>query len=426
MTKFVMLVLALRIVLSVAKYSWTLLLRIAHQPWTKVKQDFSLEPTVSILLPCYNEGPDVYESIQTILQCDYPLDKFEVIASDDCSKDDSFQWIQKAADDFPGRVIARRNPHNMGKSRTLIGASHVSKSEVIIVIDSDCIFAKDTIRQSVSCFTDPKMGIVGGSVGVRNPNSNALTQVQTFVYYLAFDLWKTMENWTRSVTCVGGYLLAIRRELFEQIEPKILSRNWFGVEVVEGEDRYITHHALLLGYSTYINTDAHCWTKAPEHYPQFFKQQYRWRKSGIRDLFLTYKLLWKHVGTVHPNGIYYYTLSPLTLLTFTVALFTAPLFNPLFFLNPMTLVATMATGAILHWIIGRTRPDQKVNNPLSFALFGFWWVINSFYLTVLCLLTFDYSDWGSRTKKTETPARKVSATPALDEGLFGIATVTGD
>lgn len=85
-----MLVLALRIVLSVAKYSWTLLLRIAHHPWTKVQQDFSLEPTVSILLPCYNEGPDVYESIKTIPQCDYPANKFEVIASDDCSKDDSF------------------------------------------------------------------------------------------------------------------------------------------------------------------------------------------------------------------------------------------------------------------------------------------------------------------------------------------------
>jgi cellulose synthase/poly-beta-1,6-N-acetylglucosamine synthase-like glycosyltransferase len=175
-TKFVMLVLASRIVLSIAKYSWTLLLRLAHHSWKKVKQDFSLEAMVSILLPCYSEGPEVYECIQTILECDYPIETFEVIASDDCSKDDSFQWIQKAAADFPGRVIARRNRHNMGKSRTLIGASHLSKSDVIIVIDSDCIFAKDTIRQLVSCFADPKMGIVGGSVGIRNPNSNALTR----------------------------------------------------------------------------------------------------------------------------------------------------------------------------------------------------------------------------------------------------------
>jgi cellulose synthase/poly-beta-1,6-N-acetylglucosamine synthase-like glycosyltransferase len=399
MFKFIMFVLALRITLSVAKYAWAILLRIAHPQWAKVKQDFTLEPTVSILLPCYNEGPDVYECIRTILACDYPQDKFEVIATDDCSKDDSFQWVQKAAEDFPGRVVARQNQHNLGKSRTLIGASKVSQSDIIIIIDSDCIFAKDTLRQLVSCFGSPKMGIVGGKVGVRNPNVNLLTQVQTFVYFLAFDLWKTTENWTRSVTCVGGYLLAIRRPLFEQIEPKVLARNWFGVEVVEGEDRYITHHALLLGYDTYVNVDAKCWTKAPEKYPQFFIQQYRWRKSGVRDLFMTYKLLPRHVGRVHPNGIYMSTVAPLTLLTMTITLFFAPLYHPLFWLTPITPLITLATGAIVHWIISNNCPEQKVKNPLAFGLFGFWWVINSFYLTVLCLLTFDFSDWGSRAKK---------------------------
>jgi len=396
---FLTFVLALRLFLSLARYAWSVCIRIGHPKLASVKQDFSLEPTVSILLPCFNEGPDVYNSIRTILECDYPVDKFEVIATDDRSRDDSWEWIQKAAADFPGRVVARRNPKNMGKSRTLIGASHVSTSDIILVIDSDCIFAKDTIRELVSCFSDPKMGIVGGKVGVRNPNSNSLTQVQTYVYFLAFDLWKTYENWTKSVTCVGGYLLAIRRHLFEQIEPKILTRNWFGVEVVEGEDRYITHHALLLGYDTYVNTNARCWTNAPEKYPQFFKQQYRWRKSGVRDLFMTYKLLWSHLGTVHPNGVYCSTIAPLTLLTFTLGIFIAPLFNPLFFLHPLTLIISLAIGAVLHLIVSKHFPDQKINNPLAFAFFGFWWIINSFYLTVLSLLTFDFSDWGSRTKK---------------------------
>jgi cellulose synthase/poly-beta-1,6-N-acetylglucosamine synthase-like glycosyltransferase len=426
MENFLLFVLSLRIVLSVARCSWSILLRIAHPKWTMVKQDFSMDPTVSILLPCYNEGADVYQCIQTILDCDYPEDKFEVIATDDCSKDDSFQWIQKAEEDFPGRVRARQNPHNMGKSRTLIGASHVSTSDIIVVIDSDCIFAKDTIRQLVSCFTSPKMGVVGGTVGVRNPNVNVLTQVQTFVYFLAFDLWKTSENWTKSVTCVGGYLFAIRRHLFEEIEPKILARNWLGTEVVEGEDRFITHHALLLGYDTYVNVNARCWTKAPEKYPQFFKQQYRWRKSGVRDLFMAYKLLPKHIGTVHPNGIYMFTVAPLTLMLFTIGIFVAPFYNPLFFLSPIGPALAMTAGAILHWIIAKHCPEQKVKNPLSFALFGFWWIINSFYLTVLCLLTLDFSDWGSRAKKLEPDPQTVMAEEGIPEFVFVTITAAGN
>jgi hyaluronan synthase len=431
-TNFIIFVLALRVCLTIAKYSWSIILRILHPNWTQVKQDFTLEPTVSILLPCFNEGAsDVYEAIKTILACDYPQEKFEVIATDDCSADDSFAGIQQAARDFPGRVQARRNPQNIGKSRTLIGASKLSTSDIIIVIDSDCIFAKDTIRQLVSCFSDPKMGVVGGTVGVRNPNINALTQVQTFVYYLAFDLWKTQENWTKSVTCVGGYLLAIRRNLFETIEPKILSRNWFGVEVAEGEDRYITHHALLLGYHTYVNVAAKCWTKAPTRYPQFYKQQYRWRKSGVRDLFLSYKLLWNHIGIVHPNGIYESTVAPLTLLVFTIGILTAPLFIPLFWLNPLTLMVTMAAGAVLHFVIARNCPDQKIKNPMTFTLFAFWWVINSFYLTVLCLLTLDFSDWGSRIEKTKKQKtirqrKPVSISPRLIPALFRRPDVVSD
>jgi hypothetical protein len=57
MLNFIICVLALRIVLSVGKYTWTLLLRIAHPEWAKVKQDYTLEPTVNILLPCLAVGP---------------------------------------------------------------------------------------------------------------------------------------------------------------------------------------------------------------------------------------------------------------------------------------------------------------------------------------------------------------------------------
>jgi cellulose synthase/poly-beta-1,6-N-acetylglucosamine synthase-like glycosyltransferase len=205
----------------------------------------------------------------------------------------------------------------------------------------------------------------------------------------------------------------------------VLARNWFGIEVSEGEDRFITHHVLLRGYRTFINTKARCWTKAPEKYPQFFKQQYRWRKSGVRDFFLTYKLLWRHFGKVHPNGIYCSTIVPLTLLACTAGLFVAPCFNPLFFLHPLALAITVASGAVIHMVVSRHHPEQKVRNPLAFGLFSFWWIVNTFYLTVLCLLTLDFSDWGSRarTQPQPQPAPVVAKTPLV---LGRAAIASGD
>src|ERR1700682_3983896 len=85
-------------------------------PSVRVKKDYTYQPTVSILLPCYNEGQVVYETIQSISKSDYPNDKFEVIAQDDGSVDDSYEWMLKAQRDFTNiRVRVNRNANNMGK-----------------------------------------------------------------------------------------------------------------------------------------------------------------------------------------------------------------------------------------------------------------------------------------------------------------------
>jgi len=39
-------------------------------------------------------------------------------------------------------------------------------------IDSDCIFDPDAIRELTACFAEPRIGSVGGRVGVRNPNDS--------------------------------------------------------------------------------------------------------------------------------------------------------------------------------------------------------------------------------------------------------------
>lgn len=100
------------------------------------------------------------------------------------------------------------------------------------------------------------MGAVGGRVGVRNVNASTATMVQTFYYYLAFQLIKWPEGMTRSVGCISGCIFAIRRELLLKLEPRIRNRNWFGIQVNDGEDRFLTHQVLLAGYGTYINTGA--------------------------------------------------------------------------------------------------------------------------------------------------------------------------
>ena len=370
-----------------------------------IKKDYSYKPTVSVLLPCYNEGQTVYETIESISKSNYPNDSLEVIAQDDCSVDDSYEWMLKAQQDFTNiRIRVGRNRVNSGKAKTVCHALHYSTAEVVISIDSDCIFHPDCIQELVSCFSEPKVGAVGGRVGVRNVNESTATMVQTFYYYLAFQLIKLPESMTRSVACISGCMFAIRRELLLKLEPRIRNRNWFGIQVNDGEDRFLTHQVLLEGYGTYINTDAQCWTKVPVTLSQLIKQQIRWRRSGTRDFFLTLKTLPRHIWKLHPNTIYTLVVPPLASLLAVFAVFTAALLNAGFWLGPFMFLLYGAGAAVFDAVISIHNPEQRVSNPLRLATYAVW-RLGSLLITVFALCTFDSSDWGTRAKKVTQAVR---------------------
>lgn len=382
-------------------------------PNAGVKKDYNYQPTVSVLLPCYNEGQTVYETIESISKSDYPNDRLEVIAQDDCSVDDSHQWMLRAQRDFTNiKIRVGRNSVNSGKARTVCNALQHSNAEVVISIDSDCIFHADCVQELVACFAEPKMGAVGGRVGVRNVNNSTATMVQTFYYYIAFQLIKLPESLTRSVGCISGCMFAIRRELLLKLEHRIRNRNWFGIQVNDGEDRFLTHQVLLEGYGTYINNDAQCWTNVPVTLSQLIKQQIRWRRSGTRDFFLTLKSLPNHVWKLHPNTVYTLVVPPLASLLSVGTVFMAPFTDAGFWLAPFMLLLYAAGGAIFDLVIRRNNPEQRVSNPLRLATYAVW-RLGSILITVFALCTFDSSDWGTRAKKPPQPESEPKLEPQV-------------
>lgn len=56
-------------------------------------------------MPCINEGKTVYQTIESISLSNYPDDSFEVIAQDDRSVDDSYEWMLKTQSDPPEKVV---------------------------------------------------------------------------------------------------------------------------------------------------------------------------------------------------------------------------------------------------------------------------------------------------------------------------------
>lgn len=379
------------------------------------KKDYTNYKDVAVLLPCFNEGPHAYETIKSICESDYPKKYLQIIAVDDCSTDDSWIWIQRAVADFGKecRLTAFRQPENAGKQNALLrGANIATDAEILICIDSDCIFDKRAVSEIIASFTHDRVGGVGGQVRVSNVNENFLTQAQALHYFYSFDVMKMFENYLRNVICISGCLFAIRRKAFFEMEPQLRDCNFLGVKFTVAEDKLMTHMLMLNGYETFINLDAYCWTEVPSTFAKFFNQQWRWRRAGIFDYILTFKTMGRHIRSMSLFSIINLVLPQTVDIVVIFSLFYAIAQN--LFLQWVFLFQMMALAVLTPFIfamvirIRRVAPDQAPNTPVFvlMPLIAAWSLINVSLGTLLALFTMDSSSWGTRGSvgpKKDTP-----------------------
>jgi len=304
-------------------------------------------------------------------------------------------------------VRVHRNAENLGKNRTVLKALKLSQAEMVISIDSDTVFAPNTVKELMACFADHKMGAVGGVVGIRNPNDNAITKFQTVQYFLAYHMGKIPENFTKTVGCISGCLFAIRRNVYLEIEPKMAARHFFGIPTSQGEDRRATHEVALHGYHTYVNLDAQCWTLVPNTLTTYLRQQLRWRQSSLHDFFYTIRTLPLHVRMPF-NVLYVFFLLPLTTYLALFRIASGLIENPLWWMDPRPLFVYMLMSILVCFAIKKRNPEQAIENPLVLAMFGAFWIVSSVFITILASWTLDSSEWGTRVGTLE-PAREDDA-----------------
>jgi N-acetylglucosaminyltransferase len=349
------------------------------------------EPTITIVIPMFNEGRGIYDTIRSLLDQEYPVEKLKIIVVDDCSRDDSLAWAAKAAEENPGRVMAIRNPYNMGKRRGINHAVRRATSEIIVSVDSDVIVDRHAVRMLVRRFTDPTIVAVGGRVNISNPHENWLTRMQTIKYYFGYEFLKGLERAFTSVMCLSGCLTAYRRSVLIELEPILENRNVLGVPIKYGEDRFLTRQIVKAGYRTTVTLDAICWTVAPNTLTKYFAQQLRWRRSNLVD----YLGGLSHAWRLHPMvALHYFSMFAL-LIAYPVVVVHNFLIGAFFPLAELHLAVLAVLGFTYFLDTRDLHPSQRVH-PLWFLGLGVLMPVTYLLYTPLALFTLDSSSWETR------------------------------
>jgi len=107
--------------------------------------NLSNAPMLTVIVPAYNEGPMVGQTIDSIAQADYPRDRLEIFVVDDGSHDDTWEHIDAAARRHPDLVTPIRFPENRGKRAALEAGLVRARGEFAVTIDSDSVIEPQTL-----------------------------------------------------------------------------------------------------------------------------------------------------------------------------------------------------------------------------------------------------------------------------------------
>lgn len=377
----------------------------------KSVEDQNHRPSVTVIVPCKNEEGVIAQTINAIINSNYPEDKLNVVVIDDGSNDNTYQ-IAKQFDSNRAKVI--KHEVNKGKREAFATGFHSSDGEIVICIDSDTIIDKEAIRLLVQPFVDNKVVAVCGHGIAANKEKNLLTKIQHYWYQKMFIITKGMESKLGAVTCCSGILAAYRRENVHEIMNEWLNENFMGRRILFSDDRQLTNLSArgVCGIKTkdakvvYQSTSI-AYTMVPDNYRQFFKQQLRWKRGWFHGTKLASKFMWRKKALM---VIYYYSSIILAILMPAIVikwLIVAPLSGNL--LPTIVYLMSLLYVAVLHgintWYLSfntKTEKSIKISELTDYILYTILFVPFSLVLAVLNIYAWSTcwkTGWLTRSNK---------------------------
>ena len=230
-------------------------------------------PQVSVLVPCFNEGANAYETIGALLKLNYP--NYDIIAINDGSSDNTAEIIDDIAANN-ANVKAIQLASNQGKAMALTVGAMMSSSEYLVCIDGDAVLDPNCITWMMRHFVvSSRVGAVTGNPRIRN-RSTMLGRLQVGEFSSVIGLIKRAQRVYGRVFTVSGVVAAFRKTALHNV-------GYWSTNMVT-EDIDISWKMQTHFYDVRYEPNALCWILMPETLRGLWKQRVRWAQGGAEVL----------------------------------------------------------------------------------------------------------------------------------------------
>jgi len=166
-------------------------------------------PTVSLIVPAYDEEEVIADKVANALALDYPRERLQVIVASDGSADATVERARAA-----GASIVLELPPG-GKVAALDAAAERAAGEILAFSDANSVWARDALRRLVAPFADPGVGYVCGQVRFLDPEGNNL-EGSYWRYEMAV---REAESALAGITAGNGAIYAVRCDAYIPLPP---------------------------------------------------------------------------------------------------------------------------------------------------------------------------------------------------------------
>jgi cellulose synthase/poly-beta-1,6-N-acetylglucosamine synthase-like glycosyltransferase len=319
-----------------------------------------LSMPVSVIIPGHNEAEIIVGTVENALKLNYPT--HEVIVVDDGSTDDTIGVLQRRfglrrvdkqarkrigtkqvnaiyeSETFPNLVVAAKD--NGRRADAINAGSGLARYPLLCVVDADCVLEPDGLLHMARPFlVDSRLaasaGVVRPSNGLTVENGSIvrrglprtmLGMNQEIEYARSFQWARTGLSRLRSMLCISGALLLVKKSVFEAAGgpwPQSITDDMEFAIRLNGhiyDRRNGRHHALA------FTPDAVCYTEVPEKWSQYASQRNRWQRGTLQSIFRHWRMLFNpRYGMTGVFGLpfflFFEALAPLVeLLAYTLAI----------------------------------------------------------------------------------------------------------
>jgi len=264
-------------------------------------EDF--EPEVTLFVAAYNEMAYLDQKVKNSRSLDYPEEKVTQLWVTDGSDDGTPEALKKYGD-----VTIMHRPERNGKIAAMNRGMLEVKTPITIFSDGNTNLGKDSIKEIVRLFRDPKVGCVSGEKRIYAKDMDSAAGAGEGMYWKYESQLKKWDAELYSVVGAAGELFAIRTALWQEVEKDTLL-----------DDFMISLRVAMKGSTIQYNPNAYAIENASANVKEELKRKIRISAGGIQSVVRLYPLLniFKY-GTLSfqyiSHRVLRWTLTPLLLL----------------------------------------------------------------------------------------------------------------